>query len=64
MENRSNPPLLSKNSIVAQIRRHNNKVAKEGRALVIIQATLHDVFMKILTLETTKETWVKLQEKF
>jgi len=38
-------------------------MTKEGRALSIIQLALHDnVFIKILTLETTKEAWDKLKK--
>nr|KYP37185.1 hypothetical protein KK1_041649 [Cajanus cajan] len=47
------------------MRSHNDEVTKEGRVLAIIQAALYDdVFIKILTLETTKEAWDKLQEEF
>ena len=39
-------------------------MAKEGKALAIVQATLHDdIFIKILNLETTKENWDKLKEE-
>ena len=56
VDNGSNPPPLSNNAIVAQIRNHNEEVNKEGRALGIIQAALHDdIFIKILNLETTKD---------
>ena len=44
------------NPTVAQIRNHNEEVAKKGTALVIIQAALHDdIFIKILNLDTAKE---------
>lgn len=40
-------------------------MAKESKALVIIQAELHDdIFMKIRTLETAKEAWDQLKEEF
>jgi len=41
---------------MAQIRFHNKEVIKEGRALVIIHATIHyDTFINILNLETKKK---------
>ncbi|CAJ2652692.1 unnamed protein product [Trifolium pratense] len=65
VENGSNPPALPNNPTVAQIRNHNEEVAKEGRALAIIHAALHDdIFIKILNLETAKEAWDKLKEEF
>ena len=65
VDTRSNPPPLPNNPIIAQIRNHNEEVAKEGRALAIIQAALHDnIFIKIMNLETTKEAWDKLKEEF
>ena len=40
-------------------------MAKEGRALAIIHATLHDdIFIKILNLEIAKEAWNKLMEEY
>ncbi|CAJ2652705.1 unnamed protein product [Trifolium pratense] len=65
VENGSTPPVLPNNPTVAQIRNHNEEVAKEGRALAIIHAALHDdIFIKILNLETAKEAWDKLKEEF
>ena len=65
VENGSNPTPLPNNPTVAQIRNHNEEVAKEGRALAIIHAALHDdIFIKILNLETAKEAWDKLKEEF
>ncbi|RDY11169.1 hypothetical protein CR513_04207, partial [Mucuna pruriens] len=62
---KGNPPPLPKNPTVAQMRNHNDEVAKEGKMLVMIDAALHDdVFIKILTLETTKKAWDKLKEEF
>ena len=40
-------------------------MAKEGRALAIIHATLHDdIFIKILNLEIAKEVWNKLKDEY
>ena len=65
VESGSNPPPLPNNPTVAQIRNHNEEVAKEGKALAIIHAALHDdVFIKILNLDTAKEAWDKLKEEF
>ncbi|GAU33542.1 hypothetical protein TSUD_143350 [Trifolium subterraneum] len=65
VENGSNPPPLPNNPTIAQIKNHNEEVAKEGRALAIIHAALHDdIFIKILNLETAKEAWNKLKEEF
>jgi len=62
VENGSNPAPLPDNPTVNQIRFHTEEVAKEGRALAIIQVVGHDdVFIKIVNLETAKETWDKLK---
>lgn len=40
-------------------------MAKQDKALVITQATLHDdIFVKILILKMTKEAWDHLKEEF
>ena len=40
-------------------------MAKEGRALAIIHAALHDDnFIKIFNLEIAKEAWNKLNEEY
>ncbi|XP_058784841.1 uncharacterized protein LOC131659704 [Vicia villosa] len=65
VENGSNLPPLPNNPTVAQIKYHNEEVSKEGRALAIIHAALHDdIFIKILNLEIAKEAWDKLKEEF
>ena len=66
VENGSNPPPLPNNPTLAQIRNHSDdEVAKEGRALAIIHAALHDdIFIKILNLEIAKEAWNKLKEEY
>nr|KYP40246.1 hypothetical protein KK1_038439 [Cajanus cajan] len=65
VENGSNPAPLPDNPTMAQVRFHSDEVAKEGRALAIIQAAVHDdVFIKILNLDTAKEAWDKLKEEF
>ena len=42
VENGSNPTPLPENSTIAQMRSHNDEVAKQDKALAIVQATLHD----------------------
>nr|KYP75873.1 Copia protein [Cajanus cajan] len=65
VENGSNPTPLTNNPTTVHVRFHSDEVAKEGRALAIIQAVVHDdVFIKILNLDTTKEAWDKLKEDF
>nr|KYP35474.1 Retrovirus-related Pol polyprotein from transposon TNT 1-94 [Cajanus cajan] len=65
VENGSNPAPLPDNPTMAQVRFHSDEVAKEGRALAIIQAAIHDdVFIKILNHDTAKEAWDKLKEEF
>nr|KYP36444.1 Retrovirus-related Pol polyprotein from transposon TNT 1-94 [Cajanus cajan] len=65
VENGRNPAPLPDNPTMAQVRFHSDEVAKEGRALAIIQAAVHDdVFIKILNLDTAKEAWDKLKEEF
>ncbi|RDY06294.1 Protein SABRE, partial [Mucuna pruriens] len=45
-------------------KKHNDEMTKEGKTLVIIHLALHDdVFIKILTLESTKKAWDKLKEE-
>ena len=64
VKNGSNPTPLLGNPTIAQMRNQNDEVAKESNALVIIQTALHDIFIKILKLETTKEAWDQLKEEF
>nr|KYP38347.1 hypothetical protein KK1_040419 [Cajanus cajan] len=50
---------------MAQVIFHSDEMAKEGRALSIIQAAIHDdVFIKILNLDIAKDDWDKLKEEF
>lgn len=61
----SNPPPLSNNSILAQIKNHIEELEKEWRTFVIINVALHDdMFIKILNLKAAKEAWDKLKEEF
>ena len=63
MDTGSHPLPLPNNPTVAHIRNQNEEVAKEGKALAIVEATLHDnIFIKILNLETAKKAWDKLKK--
>ena len=65
VEKGSNPPPLPNNPTLAQIRNHSDEVTKEGRALAIIHAALHDdIFIKILNHEIAKEAKNKLMEEY
>lgn len=57
MKSESNLTTLPENPTKAQIRSHNDKMAKEGKAH-------DDIFMKILTLETAKKARDQLKEEF
>lgn len=47
---------LPENPTVVQLRSHTDKISKEGKTLAIIQVALHyDIFIKIVTLKTSKE---------
>ena len=59
------PPPLPNNPTMAQIRHHNEEVAKEGKALIIIHSAVNDeVFTRIMACMTAKEAWDKLKEEF
>jgi len=65
VKNESNPTPLPNNPTVAQIRFHNKEVVKEGRALAIIHAIVHDdAFINTMNLETGKEACDKFKEEF
>jgi len=56
VEKGSIPPPLPNNLTLAQMRNHIDEEAKEGRALAIIHASLHDdIIIKILNLQTAKD---------
>jgi len=52
-ENDSIQTSSTKNPIVAQLKSHKEQMKKEEKTLFIIQTTLHDIFMKVVTMETT-----------
>jgi len=56
VETAAEPPSLQENPIVAQMRYHNEQVAKRAKALTILRSIVDDdVFMRISHLETAKQ---------
>ena len=65
VETAAEPPSLQENPIVAQMRYHNEQVAKRAKALTILRSIVDDdVFMRISHLETAKQVQEKLEEFF
>ncbi|XP_022889308.1 uncharacterized protein LOC111404783 [Olea europaea var. sylvestris] len=59
------PPTLRANPTIAQLKQHSEEVVKKFKALFCIQsAVIESIFTRIITCETTKEAWDKLQEEF
>lgn len=56
---------ITDNSTVAQIKVHDEKVARKDRALSVIHSCVTDeMFNRIMTCETAKEAWDTLEEEF
>ena len=59
------PAPLSANPTIAQIKQHEEEVAKKDNALTCIYSALSDeIFTTIMDCETTKQAWDKLKEEF
>ncbi|XP_022887542.1 uncharacterized protein LOC111403317 [Olea europaea var. sylvestris] len=59
------PPPLRANPTIAQLKQHSEEAAKKFKALSCIQFAVSDeIFTRIITCETAKEAWDKLQEEF
>ncbi|XP_022848701.1 uncharacterized protein LOC111371002 [Olea europaea var. sylvestris] len=59
------PLPLRANPTIAQLKQHSEEVAKKFKALSCIQSAVSDaIFTRIITCETAKEAWDRLQEEF
>eukprot|EP00258_Populus_trichocarpa_P043537 XP_024459556.1 uncharacterized protein LOC112328004 [Populus trichocarpa] len=61
----SDPPPLTANPIIAQMKAHEEEKLKKDKANTCLYSGLADhIFTKIMDLETPKEVWDKLQGEF
>ena len=59
------PPALSDDATLQQIKDHENTVAKGFKAMTLIHSALSEVmFTRIMVCESAKEAWDKLKEEF
>lgn len=59
------PKILKANTTIAQIKQYDEEVAKSFKALTDLHSFVNDtIFTRIITCETTKEAWDKLQSEF
>lgn len=59
------PQPLRANYTLAQIKLHKEEMAKRFKALIALHSSINDtIFTKIITCETTKISWKKLEEEF
>ncbi|XP_022873787.1 uncharacterized protein LOC111392642 [Olea europaea var. sylvestris] len=64
-ETGTEPPPLRANPTIPQLKQHGEEVAKKFKALSCIQSAVSDaIFTRIITCETAKEAWDRLQEEF
>lgn len=60
-----NHQYLSSNPTLAQMKKHEEDVARKPKGLTRINSALLDViFTRIMTCETHKEAWDKLKAEF
>ncbi|KAL0416080.1 UNVERIFIED_CONTAM: Retrovirus-related Pol polyprotein from transposon TNT 1-94 [Sesamum latifolium] len=65
VENGVDPPVLRANPTLAQIKKHEEDLAKKPKALTCLNSALSDViFTRIMACETPKEVWDKLRDEF
>ncbi|KAL0373814.1 UNVERIFIED_CONTAM: Retrovirus-related Pol polyprotein from transposon RE1 [Sesamum radiatum] len=65
VENDVDPPALRANPTLAQIKKHEEDLAKKPKALTCLHSALSDViFTRIMACETPKEAWDKLRDEF
>ncbi|KAL0373817.1 UNVERIFIED_CONTAM: hypothetical protein Sradi_3297400 [Sesamum radiatum] len=65
VENDVDPPALRANPTLAQIKKHEEDLAKKPKALTCLHLALSDViFTRIMACETPKEAWDKLRDEF
>ncbi|XP_021300978.1 uncharacterized protein LOC110429301 [Herrania umbratica] len=65
VENKTEEPVLRNNATPAQVKQHEEDVAKKYRALSFIHfAVTKSVFNRIMGCEIAKQAWNKLEEEF
>ncbi|XP_052181845.1 uncharacterized protein LOC127794637 [Diospyros lotus] len=63
--NDANPASLSQNPTLAQIRKHEEDMARKPKALTCIHLVVLDaIFIRIMTCDLPKQAWDKLKEEF
>ncbi|XP_022854959.1 uncharacterized protein LOC111376239 [Olea europaea var. sylvestris] len=61
----NDPPPLRASPTIAQLKQHSEEVAKKFKALSCILFVVSDaIFTRIMTCETAKDDWDRLQEEF
>jgi hypothetical protein len=61
----SDPPPLTANPIIAQMKAHKEEKLKKDKVITCLHSGLaDDIFTKIMDLETPKQVWDKLQGEF
>ncbi|GKU86227.1 hypothetical protein SLEP1_g775 [Rubroshorea leprosula] len=65
MERNQQPTHLPPNATLTQIKRYSEEVLKRYKALTCLHSAMADeIFNRIMTCGTTKETWAKLKVEF
>ncbi|WRX10629.1 hypothetical protein QQP08_003116 [Theobroma cacao] len=65
IQNDTLPPQLRENATLAQIKQHDEEVAKHYRALSYLHSPVTEVvFTRIMACNMAKEAWSKLEEEF
>jgi hypothetical protein len=61
----SDPPLLTANPTIAQMKAHEEEKLKKDKAITCLHSELPDhIFTKIMNLKSPKQVWDKLQVEF
>lgn len=65
VETNEDPPALTANPTIAQLRSYEDELLKKDKTLTCLHSRLADqIFISIMDLETPKAVWDKLQETF
>ncbi|KAF3652820.1 hypothetical protein FXO38_15911 [Capsicum annuum] len=65
VESENDPPPLGPNTTIAQMKNYEDAKSKKPKALTYLHSALSDViFTRIMSCETPKEVWEKLNEEF
>jgi len=61
----SDPPLLTTNPTIAQMKAHEEEKLKKDKAIICLHSELaNHIFTKIMNLKSPKQVWDKLQVEF